>query len=152
MNHFDCAVRGASYFAGPYRIDHAHGYSSDPYRSQHRHSNCPRPRCVSVGLVRSICCATHLSAQARSILAPRPRSTAWQGWFGARSGSLQNSYSIATLPGVIFLEPRFRGVDVCEHLEMIGVTDLLARVDVDEDCHFLPLLRFRRPSAFPYDQ
>ncbi len=38
--------------------------------------------------------------------------------------------------GVIFLEPYFRGVGVCKHLEMIGVTDLLARVDVDEDCHF----------------
>ena len=38
--------------------------------------------------------------------------------------------------GVIFLEPCFRGVDVCEYLEMIDVTDLLARVDVDEDCHF----------------
>jgi hypothetical protein len=28
------------------------------------------------------------------------------------------------------------GVEICEHLEMIGVTDLLARIDVDEDCHF----------------
>ncbi len=35
--------------------------------------------------------------------------------------------------GVIFLEPYFRGVGVCKHLEIIGVTDLLARVDVDED-------------------
>jgi hypothetical protein len=33
--------------------------------------------------------------------------------------------------GVIFLEPCFCGVSVCEHLEMIGITDLLARVDVD---------------------
>ena len=31
--------------------------------------------------------------------------------------------------GVIFLEPYFRGVGVCEHLEMIGITDLLARVE-----------------------
>src|ERR1700730_4952469 len=37
--------------------------------------------------------------------------------------------------GVIFLEPCFRGVGVREDLEMLGVTDLLARVDVDEDCH-----------------
>jgi hypothetical protein len=27
--------------------------------------------------------------------------------------------------GVIFLEPCFRGVDVCEHLEMLRVTDPL---------------------------
>jgi hypothetical protein len=39
-------------------IDHAHGCDSDFYRSEHRHSNCPRSRCLSVGLVRSTCCAT----------------------------------------------------------------------------------------------
>jgi hypothetical protein len=32
------------------------------------------------------------------------------------------------LSGVIFLEPRFRSVGICKHLEMFGVTDLLARV------------------------
>jgi hypothetical protein len=48
--------------------------------------------------------------------------------------------------GVIFLEPCFRGVDACKDLEMIGVTDLLVRVDVDEDCHCWSLLSFRRPQ------
>jgi hypothetical protein len=32
---------------------------------------------------------------------------------------------VSDIFGVIFLEPGFRGVDVCEHLEMLGVTDLL---------------------------
>jgi len=35
---------------------------------------------------------------------------------------------------IVLRKPCFRSVDVREHLEMIGVTDLLARVDVDEDC------------------
>jgi hypothetical protein len=30
---------------------------------------------------------------------------------------------------------------------MVGVVDLLARVDVDEDCHFWSLLSFRRPQC-----
>ncbi len=45
-----CIAR-RSYFVGPHRIDHAHGYNSDYYRSEHRHFNCPRSRCLSVGLV-----------------------------------------------------------------------------------------------------
>jgi hypothetical protein len=147
MNHFDCAVRGASYFAGPYSIDHAHGYSSDPYRSQHRHSNCPRSRCVSVGLVRSICCATNLSAQARSILAPRLRSTAWQGSRGGRSGSLQDLIFECHAFRVIFLKPCFRGVRICKDLQVVGIADPFACVDVDEDCRCWSLLSFRRPQC-----
>src|SRR5882762_5089481 len=57
-NDFDCAGRGALTSEGPHRIDHAHGYGSNFYRSEHRHSSCPRSRCLSVGLVRSTCCAT----------------------------------------------------------------------------------------------
>jgi hypothetical protein len=61
---------------------------------------------------------------------------------GSRPGhSLQDLIFECHAFGVIFLEPCFRGVDVCEHLEMLRVTDLLARVDVDEDCHFWSLLR-----------
>jgi hypothetical protein len=48
----------------------------------------------------------------------------------------KTSYSNATPFGVILLKPCFRGVGVREHLQMLGVTDLLAGVDVDEDCHF----------------
>jgi hypothetical protein len=53
---FECAGRGA--LTSRDRTDHAHGYYSDFYRSEHRYSNCPRSRCLSVGLVRSTCCAT----------------------------------------------------------------------------------------------
>src|SRR6266853_4893132 len=57
-NDFDCAGRGALTSEGPHRIDHAHGYGSNFYRSEHRHSNCSRPRCLSVALATSTCCAT----------------------------------------------------------------------------------------------
>ena len=36
--------------------------------------------------------------------------------------------------GVIFLEPCFRGVGVCEHLEVVSVADFLAGIDVNPDC------------------
>jgi len=52
------AGRGALTSKGPHRIDHAHGYGSNFYRSEHRHSNCSRPRCLSVALATSTCCAT----------------------------------------------------------------------------------------------
>jgi hypothetical protein len=32
--------------------------------------------------------------------------------------------------GIVLLEPSFRSVDICEHLEMIGVADLFAGIDV----------------------
>src|SRR4029077_1224286 len=37
--------------------------------------------------------------------------------------------------GVVLLEPCFRGVRICEHFEMIGIADLLAGVDVNQDGH-----------------
>jgi hypothetical protein len=43
---------------------------------------------------------------------------------GARSGSLHDLIFECHALGIIFLEPCFRGVDVCEHLELLGVTDL----------------------------
>jgi hypothetical protein len=48
------------------------------------------------------------------------------GDFGLKS----NAYRI------VFLEPSFRGVRICKHLQVIGVFDLFARIDVDEDCHW----------------
>src|SRR5882724_3107072 len=65
-NDFDCAGRGALTSEGPHRIDHAHGYNSDYYRSEHRHFNCPRSGCLSVGSVKSTCCAkpTHTGTAA----------------------------------------------------------------------------------------
>jgi hypothetical protein len=35
--------------------------------------------------------------------------------------------------GVILLEPFLRGVHIGEHLDVLGIADLLARVDVDKD-------------------
>jgi hypothetical protein len=49
---------------------------------------------------------------------------------------------------VVLRKPCFSSVDVGEHLQMIGVADLLARVDVDEDCHYWSLFSFRcAPSS-----
>jgi hypothetical protein len=45
---------------------------------------------------------------------------------------------------VVFLKPFFRGVDIRKYLEMFGIADSLARVDVDQDCHW-SLLSFRFP-------
>jgi hypothetical protein len=46
--------------------------------------------------------------------------------------------------GVIFLEPRFRGVDIREHLDVVGVADLLARIHVNEHGHLTILQRLAR--------
>jgi hypothetical protein len=46
-----------------------------------------------------------------------------------------------------FPRTMFPRVGVGEHLEMIGATDLLARVDVDENCHCWSLFSLRRPNA-----
>ena len=68
-------------------------------------------------------------------------------FLGIGAAHSKTSYWKATPSGVIFLEQCFRGVGAREHLEMLGVTDLLARVDVDEDCHCWSLLSFRRPQC-----
>src|ERR1700674_199201 len=57
-----------------------------------------------------------------------------------RSSSLQDPIFKCHAFGVILLGPRFCGVGVCKHLQVVGITDLLARVDVDEDCYCWSLL------------
>jgi hypothetical protein len=47
----------------------------------------------------------------------------------------RTSYSNATPLGVVFLEPRFRGVDIPEYLDVVGVADPLARIHVNEHGH-----------------
>ena len=37
--------------------------------------------------------------------------------------------------GIVFREPDFRGVRVCEHLEVVGIANLLVGVDVDKNGH-----------------
>src|SRR5229473_2678974 len=49
--------------------------------------------------------------------------------------------------GVIFLEPCFRSVCICKDLQMVGIADLLARVDIDDVCHCWSLLSLRRPQC-----
>jgi hypothetical protein len=66
---------------------------------------------------------------------------------GARSASLQDLILECHAFGVIFLEPCFCDVQSRKHFEMIGVTDLLVRVDVDKDCHFWSLFSFRFPQC-----
>jgi hypothetical protein len=41
---------------------------------------------------------------------------------------------------VVVLEPGFRSVGIRENLEVIGVANLLAGVDVDKDCHLTILV------------
>src|SRR5713226_7000966 len=61
--------------------------------------------------------------------------------------SLQNLIFECLAFGVVFLEPGFRGVDICKHLEMLGIADLFACIHVNEDaCHWT-LLSFRRPQC-----
>src|SRR5450631_180147 len=56
---------------------------------------------------------------------------------------------------VVLRKPCFGSVDVSKHLEMVGVADLLAGVDVDEDCHCLVPLEFPvraiEPRSGPQD-
>jgi hypothetical protein len=147
MNHFDCAVRGASYFAGPHRIDHAHGYNSDPYRSQPRHSNCPHPRCVSVGLVRSICCATHLSGP--STLHMGTRTTIINMQRIARCSMRFTPRPHIRMPHLRghfsrTMFPRHRRM---RHLQMIWVAETFACIDVNEHSFHWSLRSLCRPQC-----
>jgi hypothetical protein len=47
--------------------------------------------------------------------------------------------------GIVLLEPFFRGVLIGKDLEVLGVSNLLAGVDVDEDGHWYPC-RIGRPA------
>jgi hypothetical protein len=49
-------------------------------------------------------------------------------------GSLQNLILERHALGIVFLQPRFRGVLVRKDLQVILVANLLAGVDVDPDC------------------
>jgi hypothetical protein len=44
---------------------------------------------------------------------------------------------------IVFLIPGFSGVDVREYLEVVGIANLLAGVDVDQDCFHRSLLGAR---------
>jgi hypothetical protein len=41
-------------------------------------------------------------------------------------GSLKDLIFERNALGIVLLEPRFRGVRICKHLEMIGIPDLFA--------------------------
>ena len=62
----------------------------------------------------------------------------------AQSGSCTERENLAA--GVIFLEPCFRGVGVCQHLEMTGVVaNMMSGIDINPNgCHW-SILSFRRP-------
>jgi hypothetical protein len=47
----------------------------------------------------------------------------------------RTSYLNATSSGSFFLEPFFCGVVIPEHLDMVGVADLLACIHVNEHSH-----------------
>jgi hypothetical protein len=53
-------------------------------------------------------------------------------------------YSNATPFWIVLLEPFFRGVHICEHLDVIGVADPLTGVDVDEEGHRIILCLLTR--------
>lgn len=52
-----------------------------------------------------------------------------------RCGSLQNLILKGDPFGIVFLEPGFRGVSGSEDLDVLGVANLLARVDVNLNDH-----------------
>ena len=54
-----------------------------------------------------------------------------KGRGAGQCGSLQNLILKGYALGVILLEPFLRGVQICEHLDVVDVTDLLAGVDID---------------------
>jgi hypothetical protein len=47
-------------------------------------------------------------------------------WRQGRFGSFQNFVLKGNAFGIVLLEPRFRGILIGEHLDVFGVTDLLA--------------------------
>src|ERR1700730_13301075 len=66
-----------------------------------------------------------------------------------RCGSLQDLILECHAFGVIFLQPCFHGVDVCEHLEMTGVANMMSGIDINPNgCHW-SLLSFGRPQCIP---
>jgi Phage integrase, N-terminal SAM-like domain len=72
--------------------------------------------------------------------------------YGGRCGSLQNLIFECNAFGIVFFEPCFRRVGICKDLEMVGIADLFARVDVDQDCHWMILCAFAgltRGVGFP---
>jgi hypothetical protein len=60
-----------------------------------------------------------------------------------RCGSLKNLILERHAFGIVFFEPFFRGIHICEHLDVVAIANLLARVDINQDCHRI-LLSFRR--------
>ena len=52
--------------------------------------------------------------------------------------SLQNLILEGDPFGIVFLELCFRGVRICEDLEVVAVSNLLARIHVDQHGHFEP--------------
>ena len=46
-----------------------------------------------------------------------------------------------------FPQTMFPRVRICKDLQVVGITDLLARFDADEDCHCWSLLSFRHPQC-----
>src|SRR5258705_949408 len=62
-------------------------------------------------------------------------------------GSLQHLILERHAFRIVLLEPFFRGVFVCEHLEMIGMTNLVSGIDINPNgCHW-SLFSFRRPQC-----
>jgi hypothetical protein len=52
-----------------------------------------------------------------------------------RLGSFQDLIFECDAFRIVFLEPRFRGIEVCKDLDVVDVADLLARIHVDEHGH-----------------
>jgi hypothetical protein len=57
-------------------------------------------------------------------------SQAWRKQSGGQCGSFQNLVLKSHAFGIVFLKPFFRGVGIREHLDVLGVANLLAGVDV----------------------
>src|SRR5258705_4769855 len=65
-------------------------------------------------------------------------------------GNGRNFYDLVSKSNafrVILLEPLIGSFRGCEHLEMIGMTDIMVSVDVNPNCFHWSLLSFRFPQC-----
>jgi hypothetical protein len=68
-----------------------------------------------------------------------------KAWMGQAVGSRGRTYHLILKGhafGIVVRKPSFRGVGIREDLEVIGVSDLLTSVDIDQHGHW-SLLSFR---------
>jgi hypothetical protein len=129
------AHNGSFYVLG--RAGRLHGYSCEL-----RIAN-PKARDLAFAYRRA---ARAIPAAARQLRAPRARASRKRSC--DQCGSFENLIFEGNVFGIVFLKPFCRGVGGGEHLEVLGIANLLAGVDVDKDGH-RSLFSLRLPQWCP---